>query len=194
MHDRTVGGILVGGAQCELMEVCLADEDRSRFPKSADDRRVASRDVSITHSGCCRCGCVAKIDQVLEGNRNAMQRSAVVSGRNLPVGLLVLTLVVVMIALPLDLAGIEPFAAYIVRSAGWATITVAIVGLVASFFVPQAYCRFGCPTGALLNFVRARGPTDRFSRRDVAALVLVVIAVTINWNYLSVITWVKGVG
>ena len=112
----------------------------------------------------------------------------------LPVGLLVLTLLVVMIALPLDLAGIEPFAAYIVRSAGWATITVAIVGLVASFFVPQAYCRFGCPTGALLNFVRARGPTDRFSRRDTAALVFVLLAVTINWNYLSVITWVKGVG
>jgi hypothetical protein len=112
----------------------------------------------------------------------------------LPIGLLLLTLLVVMIALPLDLAGIEPFAAYIVRSAGWATITVALVGLVASFFVPQAYCRFGCPTGALLNFVRARGPTDRFSRRDVAALVLVLLAVLLNWNYLSVITWVKGVG
>jgi NosR/NirI family transcriptional regulator, nitrous oxide reductase regulator len=112
----------------------------------------------------------------------------------LPVALLVLTLLVVMIALPLDLAGIEPFAAYIVRSAGWATITVAIVGLVASFFVPQAYCRFGCPTGALLNFVRARGPTDRFSRRDLAALVFVALAVMLNWNYLSVITWMKGVG
>jgi hypothetical protein len=112
----------------------------------------------------------------------------------LPLGLLVLTLLVVMIALPLDLAGIEPFAAYIVRSAGWATITVAVVGLVASFFVPQAYCRFGCPTGALLNFVRARGATDHFSRRDVAALALVALAVMLNWNYLSVITWVKGVG
>ena len=27
--------------------------------------------------------------------------------------------------------------------------TVAAVGLIAAFFVPQAYCRFGCPTGAL---------------------------------------------
>jgi polyferredoxin len=111
----------------------------------------------------------------------------------LPIGLLLLTLVVTMLALPLDLAGIEPFAAYIVTSAGWATLTVAGVGLVASFFVPQAYCRFGCPTGALLNFVRARGPTDRFSRRDAAALALVGLAVLLNWKYLSLILWVKGV-
>ncbi|MGH7958058.1 MAG: 4Fe-4S binding protein [Opitutaceae bacterium] len=111
----------------------------------------------------------------------------------LPIGLLVLTLLVAMVALPLDLAGIEPFAAYIVRSAGVATISVAVIGLVASCFVPQAYCRFGCPTGALLNFVRARGPSDRFSRRDVAALMLVALAVVLNWKYLPLILWVKGV-
>ncbi|MCX6951372.1 MAG: 4Fe-4S binding protein, partial [Verrucomicrobia bacterium] len=88
----------------------------------------------------------------------------------LPAGFLVLTLVVALLAVPLDLAGLEPFAAYIVRSAGVATLVVAGVGLAASFFVPQAYCRFGCPTGALLNFVRTRGVTDRFSARDLAAL------------------------
>jgi hypothetical protein len=110
----------------------------------------------------------------------------------LPLGLLMLTLLVTMVALPLDLAGIEPFAAYIVRSAGWATLGVAVAGLAMSFFVPQAYCRFGCPTGALLNFVRARGPTDRFSRRDGAALMLVLLAVVLNWKYLSLILWVKG--
>jgi polyferredoxin len=112
----------------------------------------------------------------------------------LPVGLLLLTLVVAMLAVPLDLAGTEPFAAYIVRSAGWATLCVAGVGLVASLFVPQAYCRFGCPTGALLNFVRTRGATDKFSARDVAALAFVALAVVLNWKYLSLITWVKGVG
>ncbi|MBL9209427.1 MAG: FMN-binding protein [Opitutaceae bacterium] len=111
----------------------------------------------------------------------------------LPAGLLLLVVVVAMMAVPLDLAGIEPFDAYLVRTAGLATIGVALVGLVASFFVPQAYCRFGCPTGALLNFVRARGPTDHFSRRDAAALGLVAVAVLINWQYVSLIHWVKGV-
>ena len=111
----------------------------------------------------------------------------------LPAGLLLLVVVVAMMGAPLDLAGIEPFDAYLVRSAGLATIGVAIVGLVASFFVPQAYCRFGCPTGALLNFVRARGPTDRFSRRDAVALGLVAVAVLINAQYVPLIHWVKGV-
>lgn len=110
----------------------------------------------------------------------------------LPLGLLVLTLLVAMLALPLDLAGLEPFAAYVVRSAGWATLTVAGVGLVASFFVPQAYCRFGCPTGALLNVVRGRGRTDRFSRRDAAALGLVAVAWVLNGYYLPVLVWMKG--
>lgn len=111
----------------------------------------------------------------------------------LPLGLLLLVVVVALMAVPLDLAGIEPFDAYLVRTAGAATLGVAAVGLVASFFVPQAYCRFGCPTGALLNFVRARGPTDRFSRRDLAALGLVAVALAINVQYLPLIHWVKGV-
>lgn len=111
----------------------------------------------------------------------------------LPFGFLVLTLTVAALALPLDLAGLEPFAAYIVRSAGVATLVVAAVGLVTSAFIPQAYCRFGCPTGALLNFVRRRGETDHFSRRDVAALGLVALVLVLNWKYLSVLLWIKGV-
>ncbi|MDP3072080.1 MAG: 4Fe-4S binding protein [Opitutaceae bacterium] len=112
----------------------------------------------------------------------------------LPPALLGFSLVMALLALPFDLAGLEPFAAYVVRSAGIATLAVAGLGLVASLFVPQAYCRFGCPTGALLNFVRARGATDRFSRRDAAALGLLAVAVTLHWHYLPLILWVKGVG
>ncbi|MBI4625922.1 MAG: FMN-binding protein [Verrucomicrobia bacterium] len=119
--------------------------------------------------------------------------SGVVRGLEyLPAGLLLLTLIVALLALPFDLAGIEPFAAYGIRSMGWATLAVAGVGLVASFFVPQAYCRFGCPTGALLSYVRTRGSTDRFARRDVVALLLVGLAVVLNWKYLPLIVWLKG--
>ena len=110
----------------------------------------------------------------------------------LPGALLLLTLVTAMLALPLDLAGIEPFDAYLFRTAGIATLAVAGVGLVASAFVPQAYCRFGCPTGALLNFVRTRGSTDRFSTRDAAALGLMLFAAVLNWQYVPVLVWMKG--
>jgi polyferredoxin len=112
----------------------------------------------------------------------------------LPGALLGFVLVVTLLALPFDLAGIEPFAAYVVRSAAWGTLSVAGLGLAVSFFIPQAYCRFGCPTGALLNFVRARGATDRFTRRDAGALALVAIAGVLHWGYLPIILWVKGVG
>lgn len=112
----------------------------------------------------------------------------------LPPALLAFSLAMALLALPFDLADLEPFAAYVVRAAGFATIAVAVLGLVASLFVPQAYCRFGCPTGALLNFVRTRGATDRFSRRDGAALALVALAAVLHWQYLPLILWVKGVG
>ena len=110
----------------------------------------------------------------------------------LPGALLVFTLVVALLALPFDLAGLEQFAAYVIRSAGIATLAVAGIGLAAAFFVPQAYCRFGCPTGALLNFVRARGATDSFSRRDAVALGLVALAVGLNVNQLVVLRWIQG--
>jgi hypothetical protein len=109
-----------------------------------------------------------------------------------PAGLLLVALLAALLALPLDLASLEPFAAYIVRSAGFVTVAVAVGGLVASCFVPQAYCRFGCPTGALLNFVRARGPTDRFSRRDGAALLFLCLAVLVHWKYPQILVWLKG--
>jgi len=86
--------------------------------------------------------------------------------RWLPALLLLLTLVVTMLMLPFELADIEPFDAYVAHAWSW-TMGIAIAGLVAAIFVPMAYCKFGCPTGALLEFIRARGPQDRFSRRDV---------------------------
>jgi hypothetical protein len=114
--------------------------------------------------------------------------------RRLPGALLLAVLLVTMLVLPLDLAGIEPFDAYLVRSAGWATLSVAIAGLLASLFVPMAYCHYGCPTGALLEFVRARGVTDRFGWRDGAALMLLLVAGVIRWNYLPLNAWLLGVG
>lgn len=107
----------------------------------------------------------------------------------LPGAFLLVVLITGMLVLPLDLAGLEPFDAYVFRSAGWATIAVAIVGLVASLFVPQAYCRFGCPTGELLSFVRRHGATDHWGWRDTWALLLLGLAVVIRWQYLPLIDW-----
>jgi NosR/NirI family transcriptional regulator, nitrous oxide reductase regulator len=105
-------------------------------------------------------------------------------------GFLGVVIVATLLLLPIDLAHLEPFDAYVIRSAGWATITIAIVGLIMSLFVPMAYCHYGCPTGALLNFMRSRGRVDRFGRRDVAALALLGLAVALSHYHLVIHSWI----
>jgi hypothetical protein len=108
--------------------------------------------------------------------------------------LLALVVVITIMGLPMDLAHIEPFDAYSLRVAGIATIAIAVAGLIASLFVPMAYCRYGCPTGALLEFVRGRGTTDHFGRRDVAALLLVGLAALLAWKYQWLHAWMISFG
>jgi NosR/NirI family nitrous oxide reductase transcriptional regulator len=110
----------------------------------------------------------------------------------LPGALLIVVLVTVMLQLPIDLATIEPFDAYVIRSAGWATIAIAIAGLIASIFIPQAYCKYGCPTGALLEFVRSHGAQDRFGRRDIFAAVMLVLTVLLYGGHGRVMNWIYG--
>ncbi|MEW6303369.1 MAG: 4Fe-4S binding protein [Verrucomicrobiota bacterium] len=112
--------------------------------------------------------------------------------RWLPGLLLGVVLIVVMLALPLDLASVEAFDAYLIKSAGVATVAIAIAGLVAALFVPQAYCRFGCPTGALLEFVRSHGQQDRFGARDIAAACMVALVAVLYWKYDAINAWIIG--
>ncbi len=112
--------------------------------------------------------------------------------RWLPALLLALVIAITILVLPIDLASVEPFDAYLIRTAGWATLALAAAGLIASLFVPMAYCHYGCPTGALLEFLRARGPTDRFSRRDVAAALLTAFAAVLSWKYQALHAWMVG--
>lgn len=84
----------------------------------------------------------------------------------LPFVLLVFVLFCVTLALPVNLNALEPFDAYLFRVAGWASIVIAIGGLLWSLFTPLAYCRYGCPTGALFKLLRFTGDGDRFGARD----------------------------
>jgi NosR/NirI family nitrous oxide reductase transcriptional regulator len=96
--------------------------------------------------------------------------------RSLPIVLLAWVLLVAMGHWPFSLVGIEPFDAFVFRIAGWVTIAIAVVGLIASLFVTRAYCRYGCPTGAMLKFLRFSAASDRLGRRDYVAAAFVLIA------------------
>ncbi|MGC1275223.1 MAG: FMN-binding protein [Planctomycetaceae bacterium] len=98
-----------------------------------------------------------------------------------PAALLALVVVVALWHLRLDLTGIEPFDAYSLAAAGTATLVIAVGGLIASLFVPMAYCRYGCPTGALLGYLRRNGRSDRLTVRDALAAGLAVLAGAVAW-------------
>ncbi len=101
--------------------------------------------------------------------------------RAIPLVLLVWCLLVGMRAWPYSLVNIEPFDAWIWRVASGATIAIAIIGLALSLLVPMAYCRYGCPTGAVLQYFRFHGRSDRWSLRDGWALGLTLLAAGLWW-------------
>ena len=93
-----------------------------------------------------------------------------------PFALLALVFVVAVTGLPVDLNTLEPFDAYVPRVAGWAAIALAVAGLAWSVFTPMAYCKHGCPTGALFKMLRFSGDAERFGARDGIALGLILLA------------------
>ncbi|MDA0807330.1 MAG: FMN-binding protein [Planctomycetota bacterium] len=94
----------------------------------------------------------------------------------LPFGLLAWCIVVSMLHLPFSLVDLEPFDAWVFKAAGSATIVIAVVGLGASLLVPMTYCRYGCPTGAFLDFLRFNSRSDVWSRADWLAMSLLLLA------------------
>lgn len=99
----------------------------------------------------------------------------------IPSGLLGVVVWAAMTHADVNLASLEPFDAFVFWIAGGAALTIAVVGLAVSLFVPMAYCRFGCPTGALLNFLRYHSGSGKLTTRDWAALTLVALAALLRW-------------
>jgi NosR/NirI family transcriptional regulator, nitrous oxide reductase regulator len=98
--------------------------------------------------------------------------------RYLPLLLIVWAMAIGLLHLPFSPVDIEPFDAWLWSIAGAATIVVAVAGLVASLFVPMAYCRFGCPTGAVLDYIGGGGKNR--NHRDTFVLVLVFAAIFVS--------------
>lgn len=104
-----------------------------------------------------------------------------------PSALLVIAGVLAFVGWSGDLAAFEPFDAWAWRAGAYASGALAVAGLAASLLVPQAYCRYGCPTGALLRFVRVTGQADRFGARDATALALLALGAlaTVGTTWLT---------
>lgn len=94
----------------------------------------------------------------------------------IPFALLLLVFIAAITRRTLDLNAIEPFDAWLIRVSGLSAIVIAIVGLLFSLITPMAYCRYGCPTGALFKLLRFTGDAERFGLRDWLALAAVMAA------------------
>ena len=98
-----------------------------------------------------------------------------------PWALLAVAILATVLRWPLALVDLEPFDAYLPGIAGVAALSIFVAGLVASGFVPMAYCRHACPTGALLDHLRLTGRSDRLSWRDGVMLGCLVVAAAAHW-------------
>ena len=68
----------------------------------------------------------------------------------------------------ISLVDFEPFDAYLPTIAGASAIVIFIVSLAISSLSPMAYCRYGCPTGAMLRHVRLHRQSGRITWQDAA--------------------------
>jgi NosR/NirI family transcriptional regulator, nitrous oxide reductase regulator len=99
----------------------------------------------------------------------------------LPWALLAVAILASLLHWPLNLVDLEPFDAYLPAVAGVAAIIIFAVSLIASSFYPMAYCRHGCPTGALLDHLRLHRRADRFTWRDGVMLGCLAVAAVTHW-------------
>lgn len=87
---------------------------------------------------------------------------------------------IVILGVPVSLSALEPFDAWIFGIGGLATVTIAITGLAAAAFIPMAYCKYGCPTGLVLDYARARRHETALTRRDAWAAGLLAAALALS--------------
>lgn len=93
-----------------------------------------------------------------------------------PIGLLFLVVFLAFSSSAHTVAILEPFDAYVWEVAGAITIAIALISLLVSAFVPMVYCRYGCPTGAMLKLFEFGKNDQGWTRRDYLSIGLLGLA------------------
>lgn len=70
--------------------------------------------------------------------------------------LLILIAVLLILNVSIDLTGVEPFTAFLIRSAEKSVIIMALIALAVSLFVYRPWCSFLCPTGAFFELFKKK--------------------------------------
>jgi NosR/NirI family nitrous oxide reductase transcriptional regulator len=83
--------------------------------------------------------------------------------------------VLAFVASGVPFAYFEPFETWSSGFVAFGPAAIFTIGILSAFFLPQGYCHYGCPTGALLRFL-TQAP-GRWTSKDSAAGIIVASAV-----------------
>lgn len=100
--------------------------------------------------------------------------------RRLPGTTLAAAYVLLIVSPEVDLASWEPFHAYLFRIAPWGSLGLAVASLLIATVIPMGYCRYGCPTGTLIDYLRRTAISDRVQKSDWVAAGLLVFAIAVR--------------
>ena len=100
--------------------------------------------------------------------------------RRIPATLLVIACLLLLLRPEADVSSMEPFHAYLWRVSGWTAIAFAVISLAFSAIVPMGYCRYGCPTGRLLEHLRFTARSGRITAFDCTTLGLLIVAIIVR--------------
>lgn len=100
--------------------------------------------------------------------------------KRIPGATLVIAYLVLITAPSIDLSSWEPFHAYLFRIASWGSIALAVATIALSALIPMGYCRLGCPTGRLIDYLRRSAASDRIGTGDYVAIGLLLVSLMIR--------------
>lgn len=100
---------------------------------------------------------------------------------NLPAVTLTIAYLLLLFRPQTDVSVLEPFHAYLWTIASWSAIGFAILTLLCSAVIPMGYCRLGCPTGRLIEHIRLKNSSIRWTRFDWVASGLLLVAMFVKY-------------
>ncbi|MCD4785096.1 MAG: 4Fe-4S binding protein [Candidatus Eremiobacteraeota bacterium] len=83
-------------------------------------------------------------------------------------GILLLITLTLLLGIKLDLNNLEPFSAFMIKSAGIAAISIAIISLILSSFINRPWCSFGCSSGAFLDILKKPASSGAAKKKDLS--------------------------
>jgi hypothetical protein len=114
--------------------------------------------------------------------RLRLSRSTTAWLRRIPGATLVIAYLALITVPTIDLSSWEPFHAYLFRIATWGSFTLALATVALAAVIPMGYCRLGCPTGRLIDYLRRSAVSDRAQTSDMVAIGLLLVALTLQFS------------